>query len=139
MANMAGDLLSVHAMVPSPVTFNPTDIMELVGDEPTIAGEVVEMFLGDYPDRLADILAAVREHDPVRLRLAAHALKGAAANLTATTVVTLTTTLEEYGRNANMDNAPAVASDLCERLAALADDLTEWRRQLLGVDLTRLL
>jgi signal transduction histidine kinase/DNA-binding response OmpR family regulator len=59
-----------------------------------LVAEVTEMFLVDYPARLAQIRDAVAARDRDAIRTAAHALKGAAGNLSATPVVECAGTLE---------------------------------------------
>ena len=92
--------------------------------------EVVRMFLEDCPSRVEAIRAAVADGDAVRLRATAHALKGAAAYLSATFVVDAAAHLERIGREGRMAEAVAAleqldasVKQLVPRLAALPVDL----------------
>jgi CheY-like chemotaxis protein len=74
----------------------------LSGDE-ELMGEIMQLFLDDYPDRLANISGAVREGDVDAVRIAAHTLKGAAAQLSATTVAACASTLEQAAAGVSVD------------------------------------
>jgi len=74
----------------------------LGGDE-ELMGEIMRLFLDDYPDRLANIAGAVRDGDADAVRIAAHTLKGAAAQLSATTVAACASTLEQAADGATVD------------------------------------
>ena len=60
--------------------------------------EVIRVFLEDLPVRLAAIKDAVTSRNAVALRAAAHALKGAAANLSAGGLVEAASVLERARR-----------------------------------------
>jgi two-component system sensor histidine kinase/response regulator len=69
--------------------------------------EVVRMFLEDCPVRVEAIRAAVQGCDAAGLRSSAHALRGAAAFLTAVFVVDAAAHLEALGREGRLDEAAA--------------------------------
>jgi HPt (histidine-containing phosphotransfer) domain-containing protein len=54
-----------------------------LSEDSTLIQTVLNIFIADCPDQLARIGAAVQNRDASALRLAAHALKGAAGNLSA--------------------------------------------------------
>jgi two-component system sensor histidine kinase/response regulator len=83
---------------------------------------VIRLFLEDCPHRLVDIKAAVDQRDAERLRTAAHALKGAAANLSAGALFQAAATLERIGTEARLDAAPAAWRALSTE-ASLAMDV----------------
>jgi PAS domain S-box-containing protein len=79
-----------------------------------------EAFRRDVPARLAALRRAVDDGGGPALSQAAHALKGAAANIGATTLAGLCTELELMGRNGNHDGGLQLISRL-ERELALVD------------------
>ena len=71
-----------------------------------------EAFRKDVPARLAALREAVRNGGGPALAQAAHALKGAAANIGATTVVSLCGELDVLGRIGTLDGGPQLVSRL---------------------------
>jgi CheY-like chemotaxis protein len=102
-----------------------------VGGDATLAREMAQIFIGDA-GRLRDAIAqsaAARNAD--ELRAAAHALKGAAANFSATAVVASAAELEQMGKAEDMDRAPATA----RRLDGELDRLLAALRAFVGTNL----
>jgi PAS domain S-box-containing protein len=100
-------------------TFDRRDLLNrLSGDEDLLA-DVVKMFVEDCPRRLDAIRAGVERGDAAQIRSEAHALKGAAGNLSANGVFAAARALESAAAEGRLD---AVA-DLCQRLSAEADRL----------------
>jgi two-component system sensor histidine kinase/response regulator len=62
------------------------------------------------PARLAALREAVNDAGGPALAQAAHALKGAAANIGATAVASLCGELEEMGRSGKLDGGPQLVS-----------------------------
>ena len=71
-----------------------------------------EAFRKDVPARLAALREAVNDAGGPALAQAAHALKGAAANIGATAVAGLCGELEEMGRSGKLDGGPQLVSQL---------------------------
>ncbi len=71
-----------------------------------------EAFRKDVPGRLAALREAVAEGRGPALAQAAHALKGAAANIGATAVASLCGELEDLGRSGAIDGGPQLVSRL---------------------------
>jgi two-component system sensor histidine kinase/response regulator len=95
-----------------PLPAAPVDFVEMherLGDDELIA-EVIEMFLADYPVRLAEIGVAVAARDGEAIRSACHALKGAAGNLAAGPVVQHASALETLGAAEPIDAAAVDAA-----------------------------
>jgi HPt (histidine-containing phosphotransfer) domain-containing protein len=89
------------------MTFNRADLLErLSGDEDLLA-DVVTMFLEDCPVRVAALHLAAEARDAGRLQTEAHALKGAAANLSAYGVSNAAGALERIGAERRLDEATA--------------------------------
>ena len=72
-------------------------LMERLGGDEELLIDVVRIFLDDCPVRLAAIKAAVDSRDAERIRTTAHALKGAAANLSAQGLFEAAGMLERLG------------------------------------------
>ncbi len=72
--------------------------------------ELVDLFLENAPDRIAQISQSIT--DPAKLAFHAHALKSMSLNLGAKRIVELSQKLEELGRAGNVSEAPALLKDL---------------------------
>jgi two-component system sensor histidine kinase/response regulator len=79
--------------------------LERVEGDVELFEELVQLFLEDLPERLSEIRVGLARQDGDQVRRAAHALKGAAANLSALAVAATARTLEEAGRGADFDAA----------------------------------
>jgi PAS domain S-box-containing protein len=106
--------------VPEPV--DRIAFLERLGGDEELMVDVIRLFLVDCPQRLADIKAAVDQRDAERLRTSAHALKGAAANLSAGGLFQAAGILERLGKEARLDAAPAAWRALSTE-ASLAMDV----------------
>ena len=90
----------------------------LCGDD-DLVGVVVDLFVAECPGWLAAIVDAVAAADVERMRETAHALKGAAANLSAHAVASAASRLETMAREGNLPACTAACDELsteCERL-----------------------
>ena len=76
-----------------------------------------EAFRNDVPDRIAFLHQAINDNDGPALAQAAHALRGAAANIGATTVAALCGKLEAMGSAGNHGHAGQLVSRLEAELA----------------------
>ncbi len=92
-------------------------------------GEMVAMFLEDSAVMMASIARAVQEQQAADLQMAAHTLKGSAANLGATAVVEHAKELETLGRSQQLDAAPAVLSQLQQAYLVAQGALQELIKQ----------
>jgi two-component system sensor histidine kinase/response regulator len=82
-------------------------MLERLGGDEALAGDVIGLFIQDCPNQLAAIRAAVGRQSGEDIRKAAHALKGAAANLSASALFDATATLERIGAENRLDAAEA--------------------------------
>jgi|SRR5882757_9046909 HPt (histidine-containing phosphotransfer) domain-containing protein len=116
----------------SPAVNDPLDrevIEELrAGVAPQALLEVIGTFEADAVKRMAEIGGAVRTGDGEALKEAAHALKGASANLGAARVAMLSARLWELGRDGDLTSAPALLDELERAVqdapAALRDEVS---------------
>ncbi len=102
-------LAVVEKNAPFGVTPAPTTGMDLqamrarLGGDEDLMGEIMQLFLDDCPTRLANIARALSDGDADAVQIAAHTLKGAVAQLSATTVATCAGTLERAAAGATVD------------------------------------
>jgi signal transduction histidine kinase/CheY-like chemotaxis protein len=82
-------------------------VLARVGGDRQLLAEISRLFIDDTPHHLARIQQAIDTRDADMLRRAAHALKGAAANFEADSVVAAARVLEEIGRDGRFDDAAA--------------------------------
>src|SRR5262249_2091645 len=78
----------------------------VAGDDQLLA-DVIRLFLEDCPARLAAIKAAVDHGDAEAIRTSAHALKGAAGNLSASGLFEAARVLERIRAESRVQAAPA--------------------------------
>jgi HPt (histidine-containing phosphotransfer) domain-containing protein len=77
-----------------------------------LVSELVEVFLADAPDRIAELLAALEPVDVAGLAHAAHALKGSAATLGVRRLAGLCAALEKQARDGIAEGAGAAVSEI---------------------------
>jgi HPt (histidine-containing phosphotransfer) domain-containing protein len=92
-----------------------------VGGDRELLAEISRLFLDDAPKHLAEIERSIADGDSDGLRRAAHALKGAAANFEAESVVDASRMLEELGRAGTVEGA----ADFFRTLRRETDSLSE--------------
>jgi len=93
------------AAITKPVTFDEAALRERLSGDPELMTDVIRVFLEDLPMRLGAIRSAVTARDAEALRTAAHALKGAAGNLSAGGLFEAARVLERVGTESRMDAA----------------------------------
>jgi CheY-like chemotaxis protein len=98
---------------PAPCPFDEAELLARLCGDAGLMAEVIAAFLEDCPARLSAIESAVRESRPDRLRAEAHALKGSAANLSATALFEAAQALERI-----TDVTPSPALDGAWRLVS---------------------
>jgi HPt (histidine-containing phosphotransfer) domain-containing protein len=94
----------------------------LGGDE-QLCSDVIQLFIEDCPARLAAIKSAVDARDADAIRSAAHALKGAAGNLSAKSLFTAAMTLERVAAERRLEAAAAAWRQLSTEAALVMDSL----------------
>src|SRR5260370_23768031 len=103
------------------------DALERLGGDEQLLAEVIQLFLSDCPNRLAEIKSAVDERDAEHLQKAAHALKGAAGNLCATGLFEAAQMLERIGAEARLDAAGAAWRHLSVEASNAMDALRRFQ------------
>ncbi|MEO6235796.1 MAG: ATP-binding protein [Vicinamibacterales bacterium] len=101
-------------------------LMTRVGGDEGLFREIVELFLADCPIRVAAIEAAVARRNPEEIRVAAHALKGSAGNLSATRLTAAARVLEALGAEGQVEGTATALQDLRVEARVASDVLREW-------------
>jgi signal transduction histidine kinase/DNA-binding response OmpR family regulator/HPt (histidine-containing phosphotransfer) domain-containing protein len=100
-----------------------TELRERVGGDEQLLTDVVRLFLEDCPMRLAAIRTAVELRDAEAIRTSAHALKGAAGNLSAKGLFEAARVLERVGAESRLGAAEAAWRVVASEAANVIDAL----------------
>ena len=98
-------------------------LLDRLGGDEGLLTEVSRVFLEDCPGRLAAIRSAIEARDADRVRTSAHALKGAAANLSARGLFEAASTLERLGAESRLDAAEAASRLVAAEASNVMDAL----------------
>ncbi|MBV9122991.1 MAG: response regulator, partial [Planctomycetes bacterium] len=112
--------------LPESQIFDREAAVEEMGGSLELLREIAQVFLEDCPRMLGELRTALDDKDAVRLRRAAHSLKGSAANFSAPAAVEAAWKLEEMGRQGNLQGA-------AESLPELEQEVHRLRRALEGL------
>jgi HPt (histidine-containing phosphotransfer) domain-containing protein len=74
--------------------------------------DLVQVYLDDSPQRIADIELALAEGNAERLTRAAHSLKGSCANFGASQLRAVSERIEKLGRQGSLDEVPSQLPEL---------------------------
>ena len=97
-----------------PATFDRDDLLErLMGNQP-LAQRIIGRFVADMPQQLILLAEAVRDSDAQKVRVLAHSIKGAAANVGGSELREIAGKLERSGTAGNL----AVAAEILPELSA---------------------
>ncbi|RUM46616.1 MAG: hypothetical protein DSY80_01830 [Desulfocapsa sp.] len=114
--NTTSSDLSVNADLP---VFDRSDLLSRMMDNEELIKVVLDAFMADASSLVADIELAGTENDPAALTLAAHSLKGAAANISAMQLSDLSAQIEMLSRNNDLETA----KNLVPRVRPLFENL----------------
>ena len=98
-------------------------LRELNPGEDSFFRDLVQIFLDDSPQRVAEIEQALAQGDARQLTLAAHSLKGSSSNFGADRLRSLSEQLEQLGQQGSLGDVPA-------HLLALKDEFVRVRAAL---------
>jgi two-component system sensor histidine kinase/response regulator len=99
------------------------ELMERLDGDQGLLADVIAIFLDDCPRRLTAIKAAVDQGNAARIEAAAHALKGAAGNLSAAGLFDAARTLERIGAEGRLSAAEPAWRRLAMEAAYVMDTL----------------
>jgi CheY-like chemotaxis protein len=103
--------------------FERAAALERLGGDRALLSEVIQLFLEDCPLRIAAIRSAIDVRDADGLCSEAHALKGAAGNLSAVSLFETAEILEQLGRDRRFEAADAACRRLSDEAAHVLDTL----------------
>jgi len=87
-------------------------VRELRDEGGNLLSDLVDMFITEVPVQLASLAEALAKRDAGATRLTAHTLKGTAGNFGAWRMQTLARAIEDKGRDAALDGASAILTEL---------------------------
>jgi HPt (histidine-containing phosphotransfer) domain-containing protein len=99
-------------------------LRQLNHGQPDFLGEVLTLFLQDAPVRVAAIADALERRSGAELQRAAHAFKGASANIGARQLQDCCRELETAGRNGAFDEAAVLAERVRNELERVRLEIT---------------
>ena len=107
----------------SGASIDRAELMERLDGDRDLLADVIAIFLDDCPRRLTAIKAAVDQGNAGRIEAAAHALKGAAGNLSAAGLFDAAQTLERIGAEGRISAAEPAWRLLAMEAAHVMDAL----------------
>ncbi len=109
----------------SEAVFDRPTALSYVDGDLGLLQEMAEMFLADYPQRLADIQAAIAASDSQALMRAAHSLKGGLATFAAKAAYEAALRLELMGHNGDLLHTREAYASLEVAMSRLTDCLVK--------------
>lgn len=103
--------------------FDRQALLKRVEGDEELLEELVHFFLDHTPRQLDKLRQALKAGDASALGEQAHAIKGAAASLSAEAVRLAAGSLEFSGKNQNLEEAPALLEALIKEFARLQEVL----------------
>jgi CheY-like chemotaxis protein/HPt (histidine-containing phosphotransfer) domain-containing protein len=105
------------------VTLDERALQERLGGDVRLFGEVINAFLDDCPAKLAEIRQAIERRDMDAVRAGAHALKGAAGNLSAPALFAAAAALERVAAEQRLDALDAAWRQMAAEATTVMDAL----------------
>jgi len=112
------------------VTIDPQaleGLRELNPDDPAFLRELIDLFIADVADRLAELDRALATADVNLLTRAAHTIKGSCSNFGAVELIRISQAMELQGKAADLAGAAATLPLLKVEYAAVAEALRQFR------------
>jgi two-component system, sensor histidine kinase and response regulator len=108
------------------------ELLERVENDTTLLDEMIGLYLDSSPRLLTEIESGVQRQDAPTVQRAAHALKGALQNLSATPCAEMALALEQMGRAGQLKSADRTLLELKEELDRLQAELRSWSKETIG-------
>ena len=102
-------------------------LLDMVGGDPDFVDELIDTFLADVPQQVAELRGAVAAGMAADAVRPAHTLKGTAGTIGARAVEATSRTIEEEARAGSMDRLEAHVGELERALADLEAALADAR------------
>jgi two-component system sensor histidine kinase/response regulator len=104
-------------------------LLARVENDMSLLEEMVELYLDSSPRLVAEIELGLGKGESATVQRAAHALKGALQNLSATSSAEVALRLEKHGRSDDLDGAESTLAELKAELERLQSELTRWAKE----------
>jgi HPt (histidine-containing phosphotransfer) domain-containing protein len=88
------------------------DLRALNPDDPAFLRELIELFLQDVPQRIAELEQSIAKGDATLLTRAAHTIKGSCSNFGAAGLAEVALKMEHQGKTNSFTEAKATLPDL---------------------------
>jgi PAS domain S-box-containing protein len=108
-----------------PAAIDRAAALRAIDGDTALLADLTRLFLEDCPGRVAELRAAVASGDPAHVQRAAHAIKGSVATFGARLARDLAADLERAGRQARLDDAPALLDALDAELERVSNALRQ--------------
>lgn len=108
------------------ILFDEKDFMSRLQDDREIALIVIETFLSDAPDQLQKLQTSLDTNHVKNAEITAHAIKGAAANISAPEVREIAFEMEKSAKAGMLDAVRVQMDPLRKAIAELTVKLQEW-------------
>jgi HPt (histidine-containing phosphotransfer) domain-containing protein len=102
-------------------------LRELNPDDPAFLRELIDLFVADVADRLAELERALATADANLLTRAAHTIKGSCSNFGAVELTRISQTMELQGKAADLAAAAATLPALKAEYTAVSEALKQFR------------
>jgi signal transduction histidine kinase/CheY-like chemotaxis protein len=108
---------------------NKAEILSRLDGDVQLLRELIDMFLADAHDLLAQVMDAITRHDPAGLERAAHKLRGTVSIFCNGGALRAATDLETMGRDRELSHARELFLQLKTQIEALEEALSELRQE----------
>jgi HPt (histidine-containing phosphotransfer) domain-containing protein len=108
------------------LTWTPAGLTHRLGGDRRLAGELVDIFLSEYPVLLQALRDAAVRSDADALRRAAHALKGSVLNFVDDGPAETASKVETAAAESRLTEVPALLAQLETEIQALVDAMRRY-------------
>jgi len=112
--------MDVTSLFDNPTITDAADIKARFDEDPELMREIIDLFLADYPERVAALYAALDRRDAPEVRLQAHSLKGSAGAIGAGQLAAAAAAVESLARCGALDDAAPACVTVEEQLSQIA-------------------
>ena len=117
-----------QAVAVDPKIIDFAALLARVENDMTLLEEMVELYLDSSPRLVTEIESGLGKGESETVQRAAHALKGALQNLSATSCAEVALRLEKLGRSGDLEGAGPTLSELKIELDRLQAELHRWEK-----------
>ncbi len=127
--NLLGTAVASKSEAAAPDAVDSNGLLDYFHGDKELLGEIIEVFLIEYPGMFAEVRAAVESRDAKQLEKTAHRLKGSIGVFHAIPAYNVISQLVLMGRNADMGHALEAARELECELERMKEALTAIRME----------